>query len=52
MLGRTEGSGEANQRDYRTATWGALIELTGCWDPVTGDAILMCRVPCGEIVTH
>jgi hypothetical protein len=31
---------------------GAPLELTGCWDPNTGDAILMWRVPCVEIVKH
>lgn len=31
---------------------GAPLELTGFWDPETGDAILMWRMPCVGIVTH
>lgn len=30
----------------------APMEFSGCWDAVTGDVILMWRVPCVEIVTH
>jgi hypothetical protein len=41
----------ASRTDYEPID-AASIELTGCWDSVTGDVILMWRVACVEVEKH